>query len=415
MRTVIFVLLVMILQGGVQAEIPENNEKSKKIIPDFYMGFQTGQYVKARYFPNRPSGPEDKTPYHHLWQGVMVGRLGFSAIPNNWLTLKLGIEATIDYNNWPLRKAFSPYLSVAPNYGFYLHEAYGLFSLLKESPNVDLEIALGQFAYKYNPEVRDLGEYLFRTGTYPLYIVNKFDFPLARLTGLRLGFSFSTPTKLFDQNLLSFNIDGLLLTEREMMPFHDFSLAFIGKVNVFKAIELGGGLNFSHLFSVNDSFTTPKVTENMFIQNHNDTGYYTFKGTKLMLRATVDPVFFLRGKDGFLGDLVGNEGLKFYSEVAFIGLESYPAQADSINGDYSYNPYGYDNLKSKRPVLLGFSLPMWKILDVSVYENRVKLKGCDNIFRQIIVKDHGRVNPTFILTNDFELSLADILIVYAKR
>ncbi|MCP4760360.1 MAG: helix-turn-helix domain-containing protein [archaeon] len=60
-------------------------------------------------------------------------------------------------------------------------------------------------------------------------------------------------------------------------------------------------------------------------------------------------------------------------------------------------------------------IPKRKYKCVSVYENRVKLKGCDNIFRQIIVKDHGRVNPTFILTNDLELSLADILIVYAKR
>ena len=399
MRAVVFIMMVLLFQGIIHAEIPENSEKLKKIIPDFYIGFQTGQYVKARYFPNRPTSPEDKMPYYHLWQGAMVGRMGFAAMPDNWLTLKLAIEATVDYNNWPLRKAFSPYLRVTPNYGFCLHEAYGLFSFFRESPNVGLEVALGQFAYKYNPEVRDLGEYLFRTGTYPLYIVNKFDFPLAKLTGLRLGFNLAAPARLLDQNLLRFNLDALLLTEREMMPFHDFTLAFIGNVNAFKVIDLGAGISFAHLFSVDDDFTTPKTPENMFIQNDNDTGYYTFKGTKLMVRTTVDPVFFLRGKEGFLGDLFGNEGLKFYSEIAFIGLESYPAQGDSINGNYSFNPYGYGDLRSKRPVLLGFTLPLWKVLDVFAVELEHLDLPYPNDYKNVVKNGH-RPLPVVVDSNE---------------
>ncbi len=43
------------------------------------------------------------------------------------------------------------------------------------------------------------------------------------------------------------------------------------------------------------------------------------------------------------------------------------------------------------------------------------LKDCKNVFRQIIVKDHGRSKPTFILTNNIELPLQSILEVYAKR
>ena len=53
--------------------------------------------------------------------------------------------------------------------------------------------------------------------------------------------------------------------------------------------------------------------------------------------------------------------------------------------------------------------------NVSVYENEITLKACKNKFRQIIVKDHGRENPTFIITNNRELSLQTILEVYAKR
>ena len=60
-------------------------------------------------------------------------------------------------------------------------------------------------------------------------------------------------------------------------------------------------------------------------------------------------------------------------------------------------------------------IPKRKYKNVSVYESEVKLKNCENSFRQIIVKDHGRNKPTFILTNNKKLTLQDILEIYAKR
>ena len=60
-------------------------------------------------------------------------------------------------------------------------------------------------------------------------------------------------------------------------------------------------------------------------------------------------------------------------------------------------------------------IPKRKHKRVSVYEEKTKLKDCTNEFCQIIVKDHGRVNPTFIITNDPNITIAEILIVYAKR
>ena len=50
-----------------------------------------------------------------------------------------------------------------------------------------------------------------------------------------------------------------------------------------------------------------------------------------------------------------------------------------------------------------------------MYESEVKLRACQNTFRQIAVKDHGRSKPTFILTNNCELPLKEILKIYAKR
>ena len=60
-------------------------------------------------------------------------------------------------------------------------------------------------------------------------------------------------------------------------------------------------------------------------------------------------------------------------------------------------------------------IPKRKHQKVSVYEEEVILKGCNHKFRQIIIKDHGRELPTFIISNNPELPLMEILIVYAKR
>ncbi len=43
------------------------------------------------------------------------------------------------------------------------------------------------------------------------------------------------------------------------------------------------------------------------------------------------------------------------------------------------------------------------------------MRGCKKSLRQIIVKDHGRNQPTFILINNKELTQQQVLEVYAKR
>ena len=60
-------------------------------------------------------------------------------------------------------------------------------------------------------------------------------------------------------------------------------------------------------------------------------------------------------------------------------------------------------------------IPKRKNKNVKVFEENVKLKDCESEFRQIIIKDHGRVNPTFIISNNKDLKLIEVLKVYAKR
>ncbi|MEW5705163.1 MAG: transposase [Pseudomonadota bacterium] len=49
------------------------------------------------------------------------------------------------------------------------------------------------------------------------------------------------------------------------------------------------------------------------------------------------------------------------------------------------------------------------------HENEAHLKGCPAPLRQIIMKDHGRAAPTYVVTNNRDVALADILSIYARR
>ena len=67
------------------------------------------------------------------------------------------------------------------------------------------------------------------------------------------------------------------------------------------------------------------------------------------------------------------------------------------------------NIPSKEWKKVYPSIPKRKYKHVSVIENEVKLNKCENTFRQIIIKDHGRSKPTFIITNNNDIELKILL------
>ena len=73
------------------------------------------------------------------------------------------------------------------------------------------------------------------------------------------------------------------------------------------------------------------------------------------------------------------------------------------------------NIPQKDWKKLTLSIPKRKYQQVSVHESEVLLKGCKHPLRQIIVKDHGRNQPTFIITNNRDLALDKCLETYSKR
>jgi hypothetical protein len=61
------------------------------------------------------------------------------------------------------------------------------------------------------------------------------------------------------------------------------------------------------------------------------------------------------------------------------------------------------------------SIPKRKHKTCRVSESEVTLTGCSHPVRQLIITDHGRAQPTVMITNNRALPLATLLEVYAKR
>jgi hypothetical protein len=217
----------------------------------------------------------------------------------------------------------------------------------------------GFFPYRYNRNVRNLGLYLLRGPVYPGFLYSGFEafatIDVATFAGAL------AQTTLFDV----WKNDLIFYSEVEHKPYFDFSLAYLTRVTIAKSIEVGAGVNFYRLISVNDGLTTPgkTLTEtgnqfNAWEANYIyvdtagsagdtaqwDTTNYTFRGTKLGGHIAFDVKKLLST------DIFGPNDLVLYGEAAVIGLKNYPVI--------------YSNIAERIPVMVGFNVPTFKLLDV---------------------------------------------------
>ena len=255
---------------------------------------------------------------------------------------------------------------------YSLYEACGtyLFGHLPGLP-VDVSITTGLFRYKYNPDVRNLGEYLFRSYAYPAILVNYFDQTDARLAGLKISAAMPLADDFF-----KLRGDFMLTFETEMYPFFDATPSFVGGCAIGNYLDIGFGVSLFHLFPMNDSLTRPRTDpKSMYIEG-GYANFYTYAGTKLMARVACDPKGILEYFGaGDVALLFGKEDLKVYAEAALLGLENYPANdtlGSPATGDN--NIWGYDTLSHKMPVVMGFNFPGFRVLDLISLE--VEWYGC---------------------------------------
>lgn len=273
---------------------------------------------------------------------------------------------------------------------------------------------MGFFPIKYNPDSKNLGEYLYRSGTYPGVLYTGGMSFLNSSAYLAQGFRFQLPTlggKL--------SHDFTLTMERDMEPIYDFSPGYSFTWKPLDHFELGGGLVWAHGLPVRpDSVLTPRSFKNAYdkrtgrplLYNDDSTsetgkphyrtgdtaivgasdsrlgtemsgrpgrnyvtadqngvpgehlGYYTYKGIKTMARASID----LGGLFG-MEEAMGPGSFKVYGEWAWLGIQN--------------QPYFYDKASERMPIMLGLNIPTFRILDVLGVEVEYRKSRFPNTFR----------------------------------
>ena len=319
----------------------------------------------------------------YLWTENANAGLSVVALFDKKLKLVLGVDVDLKFT-WPwIRQVYHTRES---DMSVNLGETYGLYTL--EGKSAVLELCAGYFGYKYNPDVRNLGEYLFRSGTYPALIVTDFDDPQAKLLGFRVG------NKLFDK---SFSHDLLLSSETVFYPTMDWSLSYLFNYNLLNLgfLNIGAGISWAHLFSVyydagGGNATSPKYGTLYYINGSDstqrDSAYYTFKGSKLMTRFSIDPLSLIRDNNTYFGE----NDLKIYAELLVIGLKSYPDSTAAGSKTPSYSDW-----KDKAPVTFGINIPTFGLLDVMNLEFEYFGSKYYNDFRQIY-EDGRPLAPPYI-------------------
>ncbi|MBF0431254.1 MAG: hypothetical protein HQK83_08255 [Fibrobacteria bacterium] len=129
-----------------------------------------------------------------------------------------------------------------------------------------LKLSLGMFPFKYNTDAPNLGEYLFRCGPYPTYIMSggfaTIDNATAYIQGMHAEFTFG-----------NLKLDALITTETALPPLYDFSLSGLAAYTIADGfLTIGAGVMFKNLISVDEVKTTPKNNDNAYF--YTDGNYY---------------------------------------------------------------------------------------------------------------------------------------------
>jgi hypothetical protein len=272
-------------------------------------------------------------PFSHQWQNRVYADLNLSAEVNERLRILVGLEYEMSFSHRQDDQFRLSFLKIST---MFLNQGEGIVTISDEKSETPLALHGGYMLYKYNPQATNLGEYLFRSMTYPQVLFTQFDFAKTRLLGLRLN------SKLWDNRIVS---DLFITSATDFYPMYDISIAYVGSVKPINAIEIGFGVDFDRLLPVTDSITTPH-NNNWYVDslNKTDTTWYSFSGIKIMGRICFDPKTFFDTK------IFGAEDCKIFAEAAILGLRNYPGL--------------YDTLWQRIPVMFGINLPAFKLLDV---------------------------------------------------
>lgn len=281
-------------------------------------------------------------------------------------------------------------------------------------------LEFGYIPYRYNHDAQNLGEYLYRSGTYPGYLVTTDGFRLFDYTeydayGVHLQLSQFNSRLKHNFNLF---LEPAVVPVGDLTPAYDFSWKF-------SIVEVGGGVAFNRYISFSPSLVQKKDLKNAYVEA--DTGgtgttyykgpfnglpssfklkmelkdtsfhsqvlhYWTQKGIKAMGRVSVDLGFLLPEAYRNPGDL------KVFSEVAVLGWED--------------QPFFYEKRSRRIPVMLGINIPTMKVLELLSFQVEHYAARFDNTKSYFEnarpvwdVADYAAYDPAQFTRDDWKWSL----------
>jgi hypothetical protein len=314
-----------------------------------------------------------------LWQQRMYFHFTNDMTYIERLRLILSIECQLTFS---MKQIQTLPQTLAPLFFFYPNDvelSYAFGNLEKPW----LQLSAGYFPYKYNPDAKDLGEYLLRDGAYPTYIITNYEFAQTRELGFHLNGFVGNPA--VDQ----FKWDILLTSETHFWPLQDWTLSGVVSNNLFNFLDVGAGASGQRLISVGEDITTPKNISSRYFNEAGDTSYFTYRALKLMGRASINPMRFIPEikipVGPVFGDkpLFGKEDWKIYGEIGVLGLTNYTAyKYDSVLVDTAGGQPGhkvwtnggplpkannyYDSLGDRMPYMIGINLPTTPLLSYGI-------------------------------------------------
>jgi len=264
--------------------------------------------------------------------------------------------------------------------------------------NPTSKLQFGLFPLKYNKDAANLGEYLYRSGTYPGYVSTGGWSYLNSASFLMQGVRYTLPT--FGGKVVH---EFTLHMERDVaQPLHDFTPGYMITAKPVKAVEVGGGLVWSNALTFNSKRLAPKEANNAYSKSTgmpvmglsdfnisacstpgqeqncfsdtaygepdtvtaratlaawdacqtsgdcSDIDYYSFRGFKAMARASLDIGVLMDHPMVKVGDF------KVYSELALLGVED--------------QPFYYENKLERMPIMFGLNVPTFGLLDRLAFE-----------------------------------------------
>lgn len=333
------ILLAGLLSVNLSAQELDMDSDSKVKLSGFGY-YMFGQIMSGVYGDDWEGAT---TTFEHLWNNTSLLHINLESSTSDWFTTRLGLEF---YVTFPLKGSNAMNkASYFRTYKAYLAQAEGIMHWDYDySTMSSLTIRTGMLPHTINPQVKTLGNYLFRSTIHPVSVQNKLDYPWADLLG-----GVVTVGLLEDK----VKIEGIIASEFNYVPFFDFTPAFGAYYKPNEVIDIGGAIAFHHALQANVGLMPDSLGAH-------------WQGTKIDARAIFDPKPLLGGMD-----YLGKDEFKIYAELGILGFkDTLEVDTSNIAALESMDTTGLDvtfptiSLKHRMPFMLGINFPTWKILDL---------------------------------------------------